>query len=65
MNSTTLFGPEVRLAFVQRSLFVAVPGEALKVDTGLFAAELTPKEAVGRLLHILGFAERLARAVGH
>lgn len=65
MESAALLGTEVRLAFVQRSLFVAVPGEALKVDTGLFAAELTPKEAVGRLLHILGFAERLARAVAH
>jgi hypothetical protein len=65
MESAVMLDAEVRLAFVQRSLFVAVPGEALKVDTGLFAAELTPKEAVGRLLHILGFAERLARAVAH
>lgn len=65
MDAATMINAEVRLAFVQRSLFVAVPGEALKVDTGLFAAELTPKEAVGRLLHILGFAERLARAVAH
>lgn len=63
MESATLLDAGVRLAFVQRSLFVAVPGQALKVDIGLFAAELTPKEAVGRLLHILGFAERLARAV--
>jgi hypothetical protein len=44
-------------------VFLAVRGDALKVDTGLFAAELTPKEAVGRLIHILGLAERLARAV--
>jgi hypothetical protein len=65
MQAATTINAEVRLAFVQRSLFVAVPGDALKVDTGLFAAELTPKEAVGRLLHILGFAERLARAVAH
>ena len=65
MDAATTINAEVRLAFVQRSLFVAVPGDALKVDTGLFAAELTPKEAVGRLLHILGFAERLARAVAH
>ena len=64
MDAATKISPAVRLAFVQRSLFVALPGEALKVDTGLFAAELTPKEAVGRLLHVLGFAERLARAVG-
>ena len=63
MDSATQIGAEVRLAFVQRSLFVTVPGNALKVDTGLFAAELTPKEAVGRLLLIVGFAERLARAV--
>lgn len=65
MQSATTITAGVRLAFVQRSLFVAVPGEALKVDTGLFAAELTPKDAVGRLIHILGFAERLARAVAH
>ena len=65
MESATMIDANVRLAFVQRSLFVTVPRDALKVDTGLFAAELTPKEAVGRLLHILGFAERLARAVAH
>ena len=64
LDAATMLAPGVRLAFVQRSLFVAVPGDAFKVDTGLFAAELTPKEAVGRLLQILGFAERLARAVG-
>ncbi len=63
MTAATRIDGDVRVAFVQRSLFLAVRGDALKIDTGLFAAELTPKEAVGRLLHILGLAERLARAV--
>lgn len=65
MAGATAIDAEVRLAFVQRSLFVAVPGDALKVDTGIFAAPLTPQSAVGRLLHILAFSERLARAVAH
>lgn len=63
LQAADSFDGDMRLAFVQRSLFVAVPGDALKVDTGLFAAALTPKAAVGRLLHILAFAERLARTV--
>jgi hypothetical protein len=63
MDAATKIDGDVRVAFVQRSVFLAVRGDALKVDTGLFAAELTPKEAVGRLIHILGLAERLARAV--
>lgn len=65
MEGATAIDADVRLAFVQRSLFVAVPGDALKVDTGIFAAPLTPQSAIGRLLHILGFSERLARAVAH
>jgi hypothetical protein len=63
LDAATKVSPQLRLAFVQRALFVTIPGDALKVDTGLFAAELTPKDAVGQLVNILAFAERLARAL--
>lgn len=53
-------GGDVRMAFIQRSLFVAVRGEALNVDATLFSAPLTPQSAVGKATHLVTLAERLA-----
>jgi hypothetical protein len=56
-------GGDIRMAFVQRSLFVAARGEALDVNATLFSGPLTPQAAVGKATHLVVFAERLALAL--
>jgi Protein of unknown function (DUF3137) len=63
MEAAATFRTDLRLAFVQKSLFVAVAGDALRAEAALFGAPLTPQAAVGRLLVLVAFAERLANSV--
>ena len=60
MEAATTFGTDVRLAFVQKSLFVLVASQALRVHAPLFGAPLTPREAVGTLRQLVTLAEGLA-----
>jgi hypothetical protein len=55
--------PHIRLAFVRRSLFVAVPGATLLPDVSLLSAPLTPESATGQMARLSVFAAELARAV--
>jgi hypothetical protein len=63
MEAAETFGADVRLAFVQKSLFVMVPSQALRVQAPLFGAPLTPREAVGTLQQLVTFAEGLTVSV--
>ncbi len=63
MEAAATFRTDLRLAFVQKSLFVAVAGDALRAEAALFGSPLTPHAAVGRLLVLVAFAERLANSV--
>ncbi|HYC52132.1 MAG TPA: DUF3137 domain-containing protein [Gemmatimonadaceae bacterium] len=57
------FPDGIRMAFVARSLFVAVRTEGLRVDAPLFGAPLTPETAVGPLMRMVTFAEALAASL--
>ena len=63
MESADALGSDVRVAFVQRFVFVAVPGEALRVKPALFGETTSPEEAVVRLVHLVAFTQRLIREV--
>ena len=54
------FPEGIRMAFVARSLFVAVRTDGLRVEAPLFGAPLTPDTAVGSLMRMVTFAEALA-----
>lgn len=55
---------DLRLAFTQKSLFIAIPGgDALRVNASLFGARLTPEAVVGRLVTLVALAERAAKAI--
>jgi len=53
-------GADMRLCFVHRSLFVAVAEPAAPYHATLFAQPLTPPVALGKLVHLIAFAERIA-----
>ena len=59
IEAQSRLGTEVRLCFLQKSLFIAVAGHALRFETTLFAPPLTPQAAVGKLVHLVSLAERL------
>jgi len=63
MEGAATFRTDLRLAFAGKSLFVAVAGEAFRVEATLFGAPLTPQTAVGKMMHLVAFAQRLAQAV--
>jgi hypothetical protein len=54
---------DVRLAFVQKSLFIAVAGEMPRPEATLFGAPFTPNVAVGKLVPLVAFAEGLASSL--
>ena len=55
---------DLRLAFTQKSLFMAIPGGgALHVNASLFGGRLTPEAVVGRLVTLVALAERTAKAI--
>lgn len=50
---------EMRLCFTQKSLVIALAGQGLGFDVSLFAPPLTPQGAIGKLVQLIGLAERL------
>jgi len=62
IDAQTRLATELRLCFVQKSLFIAVAGggDSLRFDASLFAEPLTPQAAVGNLMQLVSIAERLA-----
>lgn len=63
ITAARTFGPDIRLAFVKRSLFVAVPNARLLPEVSLLSAPLTPEDAMGQMARLAAFADGLARAV--
>jgi len=59
LEAQARLGTELRLCFVQKSLFIAVAGHAHRFETQLFAPPLTPQAAVGKLVQLVSLAERL------
>lgn len=57
-------GSDLRLCFLQRSLYLAVPGDALQFRPTLFGGPLTPRAAVGMLAFLIPLAQRLAEVHG-
>lgn len=51
---------ELRLCFLNRSLYLTVAGNSPKFTQKLFAVPLTPEAAVGTLAHLVPLARRLA-----
>jgi hypothetical protein len=64
ISATRLFGPDLRFAFLKRSLFVAVPGATLLPEVSLVSAPLTAEAATGQLARLAALAEALAGVVG-
>lgn len=60
MEAQARLDTELRLCFVQKSLFVAVARCAIRFEATLRAAPLTPQAAVGKLVHLVSLADRLA-----
>jgi hypothetical protein len=64
MDTAAHFDKNMRLAFTQKSAFLAIPGgDALRVNASLFGPKLTPQTIAGRLVTLVGVADRLARAL--
>jgi hypothetical protein len=49
---------QIRLAFVQNSLYVAIPLKGNRLEAGL-NDKVTPESALGDLLDVINFAEKL------
>ncbi|MGH7679605.1 MAG: DUF3137 domain-containing protein [Gemmatimonadaceae bacterium] len=64
MAATETFGPDLRLAFVGRSLYVAVPNVTLLPDVTLLSGPLIPDDAAGTMVRLAAFGGALAREVG-
>jgi len=64
ITAAKMFGPNIRLAFVRRSLYIAVPNATLLPDVTLLSAPLTPESATGQMARLATFAEGLAKAMG-
>jgi len=64
ITAAKMFGPDIRLAFVRRSVFVAVPNATLLPEVTLLSAPLTPESATGQMARLVAFANGLAKAVG-
>lgn len=64
METAALFNNDIRVAFTQKTAFLAIPGgDALRVNASLFGPRLTPQLIAGRLVTLVGVAERFARAM--
>ncbi|HEX6559366.1 MAG TPA: DUF3137 domain-containing protein [Longimicrobiales bacterium] len=59
MKARNTLDAELRLAFFQNNLFVAVPSSADRFEVGWFATRVTPAEAVGDLADVVNLAEQL------
>jgi hypothetical protein len=64
LAGTETFGADLRLAFVGRALYVAVPNVTLLPDVTLLGHALTPEEAASSLVGLAAFGGALAREVG-
>lgn len=62
MDAQARLATELRMCFLQKSLFVAAAGRALSLEASLFADPLTPEAAVGRLVPFIALAQQLAEA---
>jgi len=60
MDAQARLDTELRLCIMQKSLFIAIAGHTHRFETRLFAPPLTPQAAVGKLVHLVSLAERLA-----
>ena len=55
--------PDIRMTFVKRSVFVAIPRAKLLPTVSLVSAPLTPEDAAGQIVRFLAFAASLAKAL--
>ncbi len=60
LEAQELLESQLRLCFTNRSLYIAVPGQALRLESALFAEPLTPQKAVGKLPYLLWCVEAIA-----
>jgi hypothetical protein len=58
MDAHARLRSEMRLCFLQRSLYVTIAGDALQFTPTLFGDRLTPQRALG-VAHLVAFAQRL------
>jgi hypothetical protein len=64
MQAQSHLGGELRLCFLNKTLFVTVSGESPRFTQKLFAVPLTPQSAVGMLAHLIPVAQQLAEVYG-
>lgn len=62
--ATETLGPDIRLAFLRRSLFVAVPNATLLPEVSLLSSPLSPEDATGQMVRLVAFAEGLGKTMG-
>jgi hypothetical protein len=60
VSAASTIGPDIRMAFVKRSLFVSVPNARLLPEVTLLSAPLTPEQAGGQIARYVAFAVALA-----
>jgi hypothetical protein len=58
MDAHARLRTEMRLCFLQRSLYVTIAGDALQFTPTLFGDRLTPQRAIG-VAQLVAFAQRL------
>jgi hypothetical protein len=63
LQATESLGKDLRFAFVQKSLFIAVPRVQLHPVPSLFGDALTPEGAVGPTTRLVGLVESMGRAM--
>lgn len=63
ITAAKMFGPDIRMAFVRRSVYVAVPNATLLPEVTLLSAPLTPEGATGQMARLAAFADGLARTM--
>lgn len=65
MDAADRLDGDIRLAFTQKSAFLAIPGgDALRVRASLFGAAVTPDAIVGRLVTLVAAIDGIAGAIG-
>ena len=64
MDAQVRLDAELRLCFLNKSLYVTVAGQSPRFTQKLFAVPLTPQSALGTLTDLVPFAQKLAQVYG-
>ena len=59
LHARSVLDSDIRLAFIDNSLFLTIPTSADRFEVSLFNERVTPETAAGDLVEVVGIAEKL------